>query len=116
MSSGREEVDAAVDPAVRYSSLAVDVQLLSQVFLILLVDVLDYWLPAGEEQQKCQWVTGNFSIFLIHDQKKTKDALICLSLISDFSNLSVVLWSVVQHHVYKNKMKFLKNSNRNRTC
>ena len=52
MSSGREEVDAAVDSGVRYSPLAVDMQLLSQVCLILLIDILYYGLPAGGEQQK----------------------------------------------------------------
>lgn len=44
----RQEVDAAVNSAVRDSSLAVDVQLLSQVFLILLVDILHDGLPAGK--------------------------------------------------------------------
>lgn len=52
MSSGRKEIDAAVDSGVRYSPLAVDMQLLSKVFLILLVDVLHYGLPAGEEQRR----------------------------------------------------------------
>lgn len=49
VSSGREEVDAAVHSAVRYSPLTVDVQLLSQVFLILLIDILHYWLPAAQQ-------------------------------------------------------------------
>lgn len=48
VSGCRQEVDAAVDSAVRYPPLPVDVQLLPQVFLILLVDVVHYGLPAGE--------------------------------------------------------------------
>lgn len=59
MSGGWEEVDAAVDSAVRYPLLAVDVQLLSQVFLILLGDVLHYGLPAekrsGREESVSDW-------------------------------------------------------------
>lgn len=52
MSSGREEVNAAVDSGVGYSPLAVDMQFLSKVFLILFVDILHYGLPAGEEQER----------------------------------------------------------------
>lgn len=48
MSGSREEIDATVDSAVRYYPLAVDMQLLSQVFLILLIDVFHYRLPAGK--------------------------------------------------------------------
>lgn len=48
VSCGRKEVDAAVDAAVWYSPLAVDVDLLSQVLLVLLVDVLHYGIPAGK--------------------------------------------------------------------
>lgn len=59
MSGGREKVDAAVDSAVGYSPLAVNIQFLSQVLLILLVDVLLYGLPAGgKAAEKSQGVTG----------------------------------------------------------
>lgn len=46
MSSGGEKVDAAVDSSIRYSPLAVHMQLLFQVFFILLIDILHYGLPA----------------------------------------------------------------------
>lgn len=52
MSSGGEKVDTAVDSGVRYSPLAVYMQLLSQVFLILLIDVLHYGLPAGDRSSR----------------------------------------------------------------
>ena len=52
MSSGREEVDAAVHSAIRYSPLAVHIQLFSQIFLILLVDIFHYGLPAGEKRSR----------------------------------------------------------------
>lgn len=55
VSSGREEIDAAVDSTVRYSPLAVHMQLLSQVFLILLIDILHYGLPAGGEESVRDW-------------------------------------------------------------
>lgn len=48
MSSGREEVYAAVDSGVWYFLLAVDMQLLPQIFLILFIDVLRYGLPTGD--------------------------------------------------------------------
>lgn len=47
MSSGREKINAAMDSAVRYSPLAGNKQLLSQVLLVLLVHVRDDGLPAG---------------------------------------------------------------------
>lgn len=46
MSSGGEKVDAAVDSSIRYSPFAGHVQLLFQVFFILLIDVFHYGLPA----------------------------------------------------------------------
>lgn len=49
MPSRREKINAAVDTAVRYSPLAGNIQLLSQVFLILLIHVGDNGLPAGGE-------------------------------------------------------------------
>lgn len=51
MPASREEINAAVDSAVWYSPLAVDIQLLSQVLFILLVHILHYGLPAGDKKQ-----------------------------------------------------------------
>lgn len=50
MSRGWQEVDTAVDAGVGDPSLPVDVQLLLQIFLVLLVDVRDDGLPAEEKQ------------------------------------------------------------------
>lgn len=52
MSGSREEIDAAVDSAVGYYPLAVDMQLLSQVFLILLIDIFHYRFPAGKRSSR----------------------------------------------------------------
>lgn len=49
VTSGRQEVDAAVDSGVWYPPLAVHVQLLPQVLLVLVLDVRHYWLPAAAE-------------------------------------------------------------------
>lgn len=60
MSSGREKVDATVNSAVRYSPLAVNMQLLSEVLLILFVNVFHDWLPAKErvsrEESGSHWI------------------------------------------------------------
>lgn len=64
MSSGREEVDAAVDSAVENSPLAADMQLLSQVFLILFVDVCYYRLPAVERSSR-EELLNDFNILVI---------------------------------------------------
>lgn len=62
MSGGGEEVDAAVDPAVWYPPLPVDMQLFSQVFLILLVDMLHYGLPAGERSRGDSVTKATFTL------------------------------------------------------
>ena len=52
MPSGRQEVDAAVHPAVGDPPLPVDVELLPQVLLVLLVHVTHDGLPAEEEEEQ----------------------------------------------------------------
>lgn len=47
MSTRREKINAAMDSAVRYSPLAGNIQLLSQVLLVLLIHIRDDGLPAG---------------------------------------------------------------------
>lgn len=65
MSGSREKINAAVDSAVRYSPLAGNMQLLSQVFLILLVYILDYGLPAGGWSSR-KWWTSDHSRYHQH--------------------------------------------------
>lgn len=50
VSSGWQEVDAAMNAGVRDSSLPVDIQFLFQIFFILFIDILYNGLPA--EKQK----------------------------------------------------------------
>ena len=47
MPRGGDEVEAAMDPGVWDPLLPGDVHLLLQELLVLLVNVLSYWLPAG---------------------------------------------------------------------
>lgn len=56
MTCGRDEVDAGVDSGVRDSLFAVDEDLLSQVALVLLIDVLRDGLPAkGKGERMAGW-------------------------------------------------------------
>lgn len=74
MSSCREKINAAVDSAIRYSPLARNIQLLSQVLLVLLIHVLDDGLPAGGRRGGT-WSTSDRSDHVFKSLHHTLDMM-----------------------------------------